>query len=94
MSNDTNEPKLKLVPLSDTFRIHYVPLSDKQKQFIKEIKERATILLDIMAQSIERKFTREYALAKTNLQQAIMWIVNGISEVEKEEAQGECTNGK
>ncbi|HJY22887.1 MAG TPA: hypothetical protein VJ279_08390 [Hanamia sp.] len=66
--------------MSDTFRSVYKPLSDDQKAYMDLFKEKAQELL----QSFEgANFLspdgRAMALAKTNLEQSIMWAVKSIT---------------
>lgn len=66
---------------ADIFRKEYKPISDETKSFIKNIKEKAEELLYSfedagMNSSID---TRAMALAKTNLEQSVMWAIKAIT---------------
>jgi hypothetical protein len=67
--------------MTDTFRKEYKPLSDEQKQDIEVIKEKADELLSTLnhialGYSID---VRMLSLAKTNLEQAVMWAIKSIT---------------
>ncbi len=68
---------------TDTFRKEYKPLSDIQKSQMEVIKERAEDLLAAMndvSQPEERsERSRCMAIARTNLETAIMWAVKGVT---------------
>lgn len=70
--------------MSDIFRKEYVVLSSDQQEAISEVKE--------IAATLWRRFDfhgvfsgRELAIAKTNLEQAVMWAVKGITERKHED---------
>jgi hypothetical protein len=67
----------------DTFRKEYTPLTDEQKTQMDNIKNYADMLLDEMNKSVpvdERsERSRCMAIARTNLEQAIMWAVKGVT---------------
>ena len=68
--------------MSDTFRKEYKPLSDMQKSsmlFIKELGEGLEHQLDEIVDSGLTVDKRCMALAKTNLEQAVMWAVKSIT---------------
>jgi len=68
--------------MSDTFRKEYKPLSDIQKAsvlFIKEIAEGLEKQLDEINDSGMSVDKRCMALAKTNLEQAVMWAIKAIT---------------
>jgi hypothetical protein len=60
--------------MSDTFRKVYRPLQAVNADLITEIKVKA----EELEQLICKVQNREIALAKTNLEQAIMWATKGI----------------
>lgn len=70
----------------DTFRKEYKPLSDEQKAQMNAIKDKAVLVLDAMNEAVpdgERsERSRCMAIARTNLEQAIMWAVKGVTHVE------------
>jgi len=65
----------------DTFRKEYKPLTDEQKKWMEEVKTKADELLLAIDKPRNAEFAgnREIALAKTNLEQSIMWAVKGIT---------------
>jgi hypothetical protein len=64
--------------MTDLFRSQYKELTADQKQLITEIKEKAT---DIAGDFMEAPEGRCRSIALTKLEEAIMWIVKGISVV-------------
>lgn len=69
--------------MSDTFRKEYKPLTKEQVTQMTDVKAVAEDLLDIMNQiapSEERsERSRCMAIARTNLETAIMWAVKGVT---------------
>ncbi len=67
--------------MSDTFRKEYKPLSDEAKAWMNDVKEKAEQLLLAIDKPRNADFSgnREIAVAKTNLEQAVMWAVKGIT---------------
>lgn len=66
--------------MTDTFRKEYRPLSDLQKGKMECIKIRAQNLLDEFESLGDIKVdARALALAKTNLEQAVMWAIKAIT---------------
>ncbi len=67
----------------DTFRKEYTPLSDEQKAQMAGIKEQAQVLLELMnaAVPVEERSERSRCMAvgRTNLEQAVMWAVKGVT---------------
>jgi hypothetical protein len=67
----------------DTFRKEYKSLTDEQKAQMNNIKDRAVLVLDEMNAAVpadERsERSRCMAIARTNLEQAIMWAVKGVT---------------
>ncbi len=64
--------------MTDVFRQEYKPLSDDQKAKMNEIKENAEELWDVMNWE-HNADPRMLALAKTNLEQAVMWAIKSIT---------------
>lgn len=64
--------------MSDTFVRAYTPLNDVQKRDMDYVKAKAEDLLNAV-QSASYADPRMTALAKTNLEQAVMWAVKGIT---------------
>jgi hypothetical protein len=64
--------------LEDTFRINARPLSDEQIELVQSIKTEAGSLLE-MFNKYEHADKRMLALAKTNLEQSVMWAVKAIT---------------
>lgn len=60
----------------DTFRKEYRPLTSQEKAQMDEVKNRAEGLLELLS-SINGG--REIALAKTKLEEAVMWAVKSIT---------------
>lgn len=66
----------------NVFRKEYRPLSDAEKTYLETLKNKAQELYDLIesgnpVQSVPP--SREKALAKTNLEQAIMWAVKDVT---------------
>lgn len=69
--------------MSDVFVRSYSPLNDDQKRDMDFIKEKAEQLLTAMeAASYADK--RMMALARTNLEQSVMWAIKGVTNPPKE----------
>ena len=71
--------------MTDTFRKDYTPLSELQKANVANVKHEAEQLLNAMScimpdERSER--SRCMAIARTNLEQAVMWAVKGITTKE------------
>lgn len=70
--------------MHDTFHKKQYPLSDVQKKYIERIKNEAEILLSIMDDVIHPDDRSERSrcmnIARTNLEQSIMWAVKGITK--------------
>lgn len=70
----------------DTFRKEYKPLTEEQKSQVDAVKdaaERVEGLLNGALDPNERsERARCIAVAKTNIEQAIMWAVKGLTFVE------------
>lgn len=69
--------------MSDVFKRQYRPLSDQEKEFIDNLKHQAEIVYGLIEQSIPKgehsERTRCLAIAKTELETAIMWAVKGLT---------------
>jgi len=63
--------------MDNPFRKNYRELTDFEKKFIGEIKDKATELFDMIDTYPE---TRENSLAKTKLEESVMWIVKQVTE--------------
>ena len=64
----------------DTFRKEYRQLSDDEKAYISKFKEQAEILYTQFEDAIFLDpDPRMMALAKTNLEQSIMWAIKAIT---------------
>lgn len=70
----------------DTFRKEYKPLSEEQKNQMEVIKLTAENVLKAFNDSVTAEERSErsrcMAIARTNLEQAIMWAVKAITYVE------------
>ena len=64
--------------MTDVFRKEYKPLSDAQKDAIELIKTKASELLNIF-NCVENPDGRYLSLAKTELENSIMWAVKSIT---------------
>lgn len=64
--------------MSDVFVRNYSPLNDDQKRDMDYVKHKAEELLNAI-QVASYADPRMSALAKTNLEQAVMWAVKGIT---------------
>jgi hypothetical protein len=66
--------------MTDVFRKAYLPIGDDQKSKINDIKNKAEELYfsmtDLGGMTVD---PRAMALAKTNLEQAVMWAVKAIT---------------
>jgi hypothetical protein len=73
----------KEVIMMDTFRKEYTPLDDNQKMYMQKIKELAENLLFAMNEAVPQdersERSRCMAVARTNLEQAVMWAVKGVT---------------
>lgn len=69
--------------MADVFRQVYEPLSDDQKAHILSTKDTAESLLaiwdEVVPPSARSERSRCLAIARTNLEQAIMWAVKGLA---------------
>lgn len=65
--------------MSDVFRKEYKPLDEIRKQRILQLKNKAQELYDEIESEIENSDQRMRALAKTNLEQAVMWAIKAIT---------------
>jgi len=64
-------------PDSDVFRQEYTQLSEEQEKAIKLIKGTAE---ELMHHLRGMSPSREISLAVTNLEQAVMWAVKGVTK--------------
>lgn len=65
--------------MQDTFRKEYKPLSEGQKMQMEAVKSCAEELERIINECVTPENGREIAVAKTQLETAIMWAVKGIT---------------
>lgn len=65
--------------MSDVFRKEYKPLNEAQKLKILCIKEVAEELFNNYEDIVGPKDERMMALAKTNLEQSVMWAIKAIT---------------
>lgn len=66
--------------MSDTFRKTFRELTETEKENMKKIKEAAEFLEDLFNTVNTPDMGREISLAKTNLEQSVMWAVKGITK--------------
>lgn len=64
---------------NDVFRLNYTTVSDENKMKIAAIKVQAQGLYDLISDNSEADL-RMLALAKTKLEESIMWAVKGITK--------------
>lgn len=64
----------------DTFRKEYTPLTDAQKEMVLKIKQKADELEALFDEVNTPNIGREIALAKTKLEESIMWAVKGVTK--------------
>lgn len=66
---------------TDTFRKEKTVLTSEQSEWMDDVKDRAQELLIAIdrPKAPDFKGNRHIAVAKTNLEQAIMWAVKGIT---------------
>ena len=65
-----------MAPTENVFRKEYRQLSDEEKALMGEIKDKAQELYD-MFNAVED--SREKSLARTHLEESVMWIVKKIT---------------
>lgn len=63
--------------MADVFRKNYTELSALQKSDVASVKDKAQELYDLLDKVAADP--RSIAVAKTNLEQSIMWAVKGIT---------------
>jgi hypothetical protein len=66
--------------MSDTFHKEYKPLSEGQRLWIGKIKEQAEVLESMFDDINTPDMGREIAVAKTKLEESIMWAVKGLTK--------------
>lgn len=75
--NLSNKEEAKM---TDTFRKEYRTLSEDQKHCMERIKDKAEELLAAFEDTPGCEVDgRQMALAKTNLEQAVMWAIKAIT---------------
>jgi hypothetical protein len=69
--------------MTDTFRKVYTPITEQQRGEMNDLKAAADNLLDLMNESVpaadRSESSRCMAIARTNLEQSIIWAVKGIT---------------
>jgi len=66
--------------MSGPFRTTYRDLSPYEKDLVESIKQKAELLYGLFnAVAPASGSTREIALAKTKLEEAVMWAVKGVT---------------
>lgn len=66
-------------PASDVFRSVYRELSDEEKEFVEHVKVHAGTLYAQIVSAEKVADPRMSALAKTKLEEAVMWSVKAIT---------------
>jgi hypothetical protein len=62
--------------MTDTVRTAYRELSDAEKERVAAIKSCGQEFLDILTECVAN---RELSLAKTKVEEAVMWAVKGVT---------------
>lgn len=70
--------------MADTFRKEYSPLTEEQKAEMLAIKEKAEELEALFIKSMQRE-PRLMAVAKTHLEDSVMWAVKAVTTKESTE---------
>ncbi len=87
IANVTERAETRSETPKDTFRKEYTPLGEVQKIEVKAIKEGAEALEEIFDSAVPRdrrsEKSRCMALARTNLEQAVMWAVKAATTKEE-----------
>ena len=65
--------------MSNVFRKTYRELGDAEKAQIEALKTKAEELYEMMPVTRDAPGAREMALARTNLEQSVMWAVKAIT---------------
>ena len=65
--------------MQDPFRSVYRQLTDDQNQLIRDAKDQAYELMEIIEKAEKKYDIRSVRLAKTKLEEAVMWLTKGIS---------------
>ena len=66
--------------MSDTYRKAYRPLTDLEKESMEKIKVKAEELETLFDEINNPNIGREIALAKTKLEETIMWAIKGLTK--------------
>lgn len=64
-----------------TMRSEYRPLDKDESEAIAKVKYGGAQLFDYIEDELERAFgtSREFSLAKTKIEEAVMWAVKGLT---------------
>lgn len=67
--------------MNDPFRKKYRALSPDEQEMLDQVKDRASHLNELLQarENIPAEYGRHMALARTNLEQAVMWAVKAIT---------------
>ena len=63
--------------VDDVFRRHYRPLTAEEKRQLEELKVQAVHLYGFV---LGLGTKREYSIARTKIEEAVMWASKGITE--------------
>jgi hypothetical protein len=66
--------------MTDVFHAQYRELSDNEKSLMEEIKLKAGDLYNLFENVATTDNGREIALAKTKLEESVMWAVKGLTK--------------
>lgn len=67
--------------MQDPFRKTYRPLSDSQKKMMSDARDQAAELLEIIERAEQNFDVRCCRLARTKLEEVVMWLCKGITYV-------------
>jgi hypothetical protein len=69
--------------MSDTFRPTYRELNEQEKKLVADIKSKAVELMDLFESAVAKEERSDKSrcvnLARTKLEESIMWAVKGIT---------------
>ena len=68
-----------IVNNTDPFNKAYTPIDDIQRALINDIKDAASELYDLLLKTDREYNARCGHLAKTKLEEAVMWAVKGVT---------------
>ena len=66
--------------MSDVFHATYRELTEGEKEFLSKLKDKASELHNLYEDVMNPNNVRETSLAKTKLEESIMWMVKGLTK--------------